>query len=104
MTAIVLCYGYSSFRPWDIETFFTYYAMVIFAPILFIFWKVLRGTKVVPSAKADLIWERIGLDVYESTFIDPPSGFWKHIADITRWNRSSEDVEAKERKKNASRV
>merc|ERR1712217_78025 len=36
---VVLCFGYTSFYPWNINSFFSTYVMVGVAPILFIFWK-----------------------------------------------------------------
>jgi yeast amino acid transporter len=79
MCLVVLFYGYSSFKPWSVENFFIYYTMLILAPILFIFWKVVKKTKFVKPLEADLVWERPVIDAYEETFIDPPVGFWTEM-------------------------
>jgi amino acid transporter len=82
MTAVVFCYGYSSFKPWSVESFFTYYTMVILAPILFFGWKFLKGTRFVKPTEADLVWERPLVDAYEETFTSDPAGFWLEMVQI----------------------
>lgn len=79
MCLIVLFYGYSSFTPWDVSTFFTYYTMLILAPILFIGWKLVHRTKFVKSTEADLVWEAPVIDAYEASFVNPPVGFWTEM-------------------------
>jgi amino acid transporter len=79
MIMIVFCYGYTAFAPWSVETFFIYYTMLIVAPILFIFWKLLHRTKFVKPTEADLVWEKPTIDAYEATFVDPPVGFWTEL-------------------------
>ncbi|KAK3670370.1 hypothetical protein LTR78_009723 [Recurvomyces mirabilis] len=87
MVCIVSCYGYSSFTPWSVSTFFSYYTMVIVSPALFIIWKVLKRTKFVKPHEADLMWERPVIDAYEGTFIDPPVGFWTEMLDLVGLGR-----------------
>jgi amino acid transporter len=82
MIFIVFTYGYSSFSPFDVTSFFTYYAMLILAPILFVTWKLIKRTRFVPASKADLIWERPIVEAYEATFIDPPSSFWTEMLQL----------------------
>ncbi|PPJ50807.1 hypothetical protein CBER1_06487 [Cercospora berteroae] len=79
MSMVVCCYGYSAYAPWNVESFFIYYAMLILAPILFIGWKVIKRTRFIGAHEADLIWERPTIDAYEATFIDPPNGFWREM-------------------------
>lgn len=79
MCLIVLFYGYSSFTPWDVSTFFTYYTMLILAPILFIGWKLIHRTKFIKSTEADLVWEAPVIDAYEASFLNPPVGFWTEM-------------------------
>lgn len=79
MIMIVGCYGYTSFAPWSVQNFFIYYTMVIVAPILFVFWKLLKRTKFVKPVDADLVWERPTIDAYEASFMDPPVGFWTEL-------------------------
>jgi amino acid permease len=47
LTCVVTCYGYPVFLPgrWSIVTFFTFYLMVLAAPVLFFGWKLFRKTK-----------------------------------------------------------
>lgn len=82
MVTVVFCYGYSSFKPWSVDSFFTYYTMLILAPVLFIGWKLIKRTKLVKSTEADLVWERPVVDSYEATFVDPPVGFWREMLQL----------------------
>ncbi|PLB54902.1 amino acid transporter [Aspergillus steynii IBT 23096] len=79
---IVIFYGYESFRPWDLGTFFSNYTLVILAPILYSFWKILKRTKIVSPREADLVWERPIVDSYEASMISKPQGFW---AETLQW-------------------
>lgn len=79
MTFIVFCYGYSSFKPWDLKSFWWNYTMVILAPILFGFWKVVKKTRFVRASEIDLVWEAPIVDSYEATFIERPLGFWEEM-------------------------
>ena len=92
MTLVVLCYGYSSLGPvFSISSFFSYYTMVGIAPILFIFWKVLKRTRFVKPIEADLVWERPIVDAYEETFISPPIGFWTEMLQLFGIGRGKKD-------------
>lgn len=88
MIFVVCTYGYSSYLPWSVESFFTYYTMLILAPILFVFWKVVHRTSFVPASKADLVWERPIIDTYESTFYSPPVGFWRELLQLVGLGRT----------------
>ncbi|CAK4031872.1 amino acid permease [Lecanosticta acicola] len=88
MIMIVTCYGYSSYAPWSTENWFIYYAMVIVAFATFTFWKLIKRTKFVKPAEADLVWERPTIDAYEATFIDPPIGFWRELLQLVGIGRS----------------
>ena len=79
---MTLFYGYSAFRPWSVSKFFENYTIVIVDPILYIFWKVFKKTKIVGKYEADLVWERPTVDAYEATFIDPPVGFWREMGQL----------------------
>lgn len=61
--------------------------MVIVAPVLFVFWKLLKRTKFVRSADADLVWERPIVDAYEASFISPPVGFWTEMLQLVGFRR-----------------
>ncbi|KAJ2904340.1 hypothetical protein MKZ38_008256 [Zalerion maritima] len=76
---VVLFFGYSSFTPWSVDTFFSYYTMVIVAPILFIGWKIINKTKFVGAREADLVWDAPIIDAYEARITTPPVGFWTEI-------------------------
>ncbi|EXJ58527.1 hypothetical protein A1O7_05953 [Cladophialophora yegresii CBS 114405] len=91
MSAIVVFYGYSSFTPWDVATFFSYYTMVIVAPVLYLGWKLVKRTKVVHPAEADLVWERPVVDAYEASFISPPVGFWTEMMQLVGIKRDRKD-------------
>jgi amino acid transporter len=81
MTCVVCCYGYSTFLPgkFTVGGFFTYYTMVLAAPVLFFGWKFLKRTKFIKAHEADLIWDRPVIDAYEATFTEYTPGFWTEI-------------------------
>lgn len=82
MTLTVATYGYTTFLPggwWSISTFFSYYTMCFVCPILWLFWKLLKRTKVIPAHETDLVWERPVIDAYEATFTEEPMGFWEEM-------------------------
>ncbi|OAP60691.1 hypothetical protein AYL99_05693 [Fonsecaea erecta] len=91
MTVIVIFYGYSAFTPWDVGTFFSYYTMVIVAPVLYLGWKLIKRTKTVSPLEADLVWERPVVDAYEATFISPPVGFWTEMMQLVGLKRAQKD-------------
>ncbi|KAB8230846.1 AAT family amino acid transporter [Aspergillus alliaceus] len=90
---IVIFYGYSSFVPWDISNFFTHYTMVILAPLLYLYWKIFKCTKVTGSLEADLVWERPMIDTYEAGLVSPPSGFWEEIIEMVGCKKTSKQKE-----------
>lgn len=81
-TFIVFTYGYSSFKPFSVENFFIYYAMLILAPILYFSWKIIHRTKVVPSLEVDLVWDAPLIDLYEESFIEAPVSFWYEMMQL----------------------
>ncbi|KAF2093969.1 hypothetical protein NA57DRAFT_47448 [Rhizodiscina lignyota] len=87
MFTVVMCYGYSAFKPWDVTTFFTDYTMVGVAPILFVGWKLIKRTKPVRSHEADLVWEAPIIDAYEATFYEKPLGFWIELVQMVGFRR-----------------
>lgn len=66
--------------------------MLLVAPFTFTFWKVLKRTKVVKAAEADLVWEAPLIDAYEASFTSPPVGFWTEMSQLFGFNRSKKDV------------
>ncbi|KIV86968.1 hypothetical protein PV11_02542 [Exophiala sideris] len=91
MTLVVTFYGYSAFTPWDVATFFSYYTMVIVAPVLFVVWKLIKRTKFVRSAEADLVWETPIVDAYEASFLSPPVGFGTEMLQLIGLRRNKKD-------------
>ncbi|OPB42525.1 Amino acid transporter [Trichoderma guizhouense] len=85
-------YGYEAFMPWDVSAFFRNYTMQLLAPILFIFWKVVKRTRVVRPSELDLVWQKPTIDAYESHFIDPPTGFWTEMLQLVRIKRNKKDA------------
>ncbi|KAH6898077.1 amino acid permease/ SLC12A domain-containing protein [Thelonectria olida] len=81
LTAVVCTYGYSVFLPgnWDVGTFFTYYTMLLIAPILYLGWKFLKGTRLIKAHEADLVWEKPAIDAYEAAYDEPDVGFWYEV-------------------------
>lgn len=82
MITIVFTYGYSSFAPFSVGSFFSYYTMLILAPINFIAWKLIKKTKFVKASQADLVWERPIVDAYEESFLSPPVSFWVEMGQL----------------------
>ncbi|KAL0934472.1 uncharacterized protein CTRU02_211271 [Colletotrichum truncatum] len=82
MVIVVLCYGYTSFDPFDVGSFFIHYTMVFLTPVLFFFWKFYKGTKWLKPEELDLIWEAPQVTAYEEILqeVDPPVGFWRDVA------------------------
>lgn len=97
---VCLTYGYTSFTPWDVGTFFSYYAMVILAPVLFIAWKLIKRTKVIKPLEADLIWEAPIIDAYEADFLNAPAGFWTEMVQMFGFKKEA----TKERRKSSVAV
>ena len=91
MIVIVFTYGYSSFKPWSADLFFSSYTMLLIAPITFTFWKVLKGTKFIKPHEADLVWERPIVDAYEASFLSPPVGFWTEMLQLVGIGRKFKD-------------
>jgi amino acid transporter len=87
---VVFVYGYSTFKPgnFTLEGFFTYYTMVIVAPILFTFWKLFKKTKWLSPHEVDLVWDAPLIDAYEASFITPPVGFWTEMLQLVGLKRS----------------
>lgn len=82
MTLIVFTYGYSSFVPWSVSSFFIYYSMLLLALILFIAWKVWHRTRWIRPREMDRNWEAGAISTYEALEEDKPTGFWSEIVDM----------------------
>ncbi|KAJ5905754.1 uncharacterized protein N7473_002670 [Penicillium subrubescens] len=92
MTCVVCCYGYSTFLPgkFTVGGFFTYYTMVLAAPVLFFGWKIFKRTKFIKATEADLIWDRPVIDAYEATFTEYSPGFWTEILQMFGFRRKKQ--------------
>lgn len=90
---VVFFYGYSSFTPWSVSNFFTYYTMVIVVPLLFIGWKLVKKTRMVRPEEADLVWERPVVEAYEATFINEPLGFWTEMLQLVGFRRDLKEIQ-----------
>ena len=81
MTVVIPCYGYKCFQPWAVSSFFQNYTMQIVAPVLFVFWKLVKRTRMLKPSEVDLVWERPAIDAYEASFTDRPRGLWGELFD-----------------------
>lgn len=54
--------GWNSFVPWDTRDFVTNYFGVVFGPFMFVLWKVVKRTKMVKPAEADLVSGKAEID------------------------------------------
>jgi amino acid transporter len=90
MTKVVFVYGYTTFLPgsWSVGDFFTYYTMVLVAPVLFFGWKVVKRSKFVKPHEADLIWDRPVIDAYEDSFTEYAPGFWTEVFQMFGFRRN----------------
>ncbi|KAF2870527.1 histidine permease [Massariosphaeria phaeospora] len=90
LVCIVFCYGYAVFLPghWTLADFFSSYTMVGVAPIMFVTWKLIHRTKIIPSSQVDLTWDAPLIDAYEASFISPPVGFWTEMIQLVGFRRN----------------
>ena len=88
-TLIVFFLGYTVFKPFDVTGFFQNYTMQIVSPLLFVFWKVFKKTRMVRPHEADLIWEAPVIDRYEASFKGEPVGFWTELGELVGIKRKS---------------
>jgi amino acid transporter len=93
MILVVGSYGYSSFMPWDVDTFLTYYMMVFVSIVLFVGWKLIKRTKFLGPKEIDLIWEAPIVTAYEEIMSvqEPPVGFWAEIFQVVNIRKLKSD-------------
>ncbi|CAG7558822.1 unnamed protein product [Fusarium equiseti] len=96
LICVVFCYGYTTFLPGNFtpDGFFTYYTMLIIAPITFFGWKFTKKTKFIKPSEADLVWERPQIDAYEAAFEEVPVGFWTEIIQLFGFKRNKSNATA----------
>ncbi|KEY66654.1 hypothetical protein S7711_01946 [Stachybotrys chartarum IBT 7711] len=93
LITVTFFYGYASFGPWNVESFFRNYTMQIVAPLLFIFWKLYKRTKFLKPREVDLVWERPIVDRYEASLTTPPTGFWREMGALVGIGRKRKNVD-----------
>ncbi|KAI8228367.1 General amino acid permease AGP2 [Colletotrichum sp. SAR 10_86] len=71
---IAICSGYTTFiGDFSAATFFTRYTMVLFAPVSYCGWKLIKRTRIIPAKEVDLVWERPEIDAYEANLEEDKS-------------------------------
>lgn len=84
---VVCAYGYSIYLPgsWNTGTFFSFYTMLLIAPVNYFGWKFVKKTKLVSPTECDLVWDLPAIERHEQDCIaDKPifsvrGSFKKHI-------------------------
>ncbi|KAK3191307.1 hypothetical protein K4F52_002517 [Lecanicillium sp. MT-2017a] len=76
---LVFCFGYKSFTPWDVSSFFLSYTMLLFNPICFVFWKLFKKTTWLRPNEVDLKWEADAIALYEEMERESPTTFWREM-------------------------
>lgn len=81
MLLVVLCYGYSTLKPFSLKNFLIDYILVLMMPVLYGGWKFFHKTKLVKPSEADLIWDSLEITAYEeaTSVTDRPAGFWRDV-------------------------
>lgn len=77
MTVVLFAYGYGSFRPWNIQSFFLNYTMLPFNVVLYVGCKVVNRTKWIRPTETDLKWEADITAAYEAVETEPINTFWE---------------------------
>ncbi|KAI8289312.1 General amino acid permease [Colletotrichum sp. SAR11_57] len=72
--SIAICSGYTTFfGDFSAATFFTRYTMVLFAPVSYCGWKLIKRTRIIPAKEVNLVWERPEIDAYEASLEEEKS-------------------------------
>lgn len=89
LTLVLFTFGYTSFvfKPWDNMTFFSYYLLLLLAPVTYGFWKLFKRTKVVKPEDMDLVWERPAVDAHEASLVGNDIGFWGEMSQLIGMKR-----------------
>lgn len=94
MVLVTLFYGYTAFRSPSLAPFFFHYTMVIVNPLLYLGWKVFKGTRLVSLKELDLVWERPVIDAYEASLTEPPTTFMSEMAGLFKRTPKKESDES----------
>ncbi|MCJ1395500.1 hypothetical protein MMC18_008386, partial [Xylographa bjoerkii] len=64
--------GYTVFLPgqWDLPTFFFSYTMIGVFPVLFVFWKLSKGTKLLKPVEVDLLQDLDEIEEYTRNYVE----------------------------------
>jgi len=89
MIAILLGYGYTSFTPWNLESFFLSYTMLGFNIILYIGWKVVKKTRWLRPHEVDLKWEADLISAYEAVETEKITTFWREMLDLVMFRKKT---------------
>ncbi|KAI1099521.1 amino acid permease/ SLC12A domain-containing protein [Jackrogersella minutella] len=94
MVTVVCTYGYTTFLPgeWDVKSFFTYYAMVLIDPVLYLGWKLWHRTPFVKPEEADLRWIAPSIDAYEAAYSEEAPGFVSEIVQMFGFRRKKAET------------
>ena len=87
MSVMLVLYGYGSFRPWSVETFFLSYTMLGFNVVLFVGWKIAKRTRWIRPGEADLKWEADVTAAYETVETAPIITFWREMLALFTFGR-----------------
>lgn len=93
MTLMVLCYGYGSFTPWNLESFFLSYTMLAFNLVLFVGWKIVKKTRWLRPHEVDLAWEADVVAAYEAVETEPVNSFWREMLDMVLFRKRSNSLQ-----------
>ena len=86
LVCVEVFYGYAVFLPgrWDIKTFCSNYAMALLAIGFFAGWKLIKRTRFVSPAEADLVWARPAIDRHEATMGEEDVGVHIQLMQMLR--------------------
>lgn len=64
--------GYTVFLPgqWDTTTFVFSYFMCALFPVLFVGWKLVKGTRRVRAGRVDLNWGQAEIEEYQREYVE----------------------------------
>jgi amino acid transporter len=81
---VIFFSGWNTFKPFDVQGFVTSYFGVAFAAFMFVFWKVVKKTKFVKPAEADLFSGKAEVDLECKHWDENPG---KERSEMTRLER-----------------
>ncbi|OJJ42154.1 hypothetical protein ASPZODRAFT_105698 [Penicilliopsis zonata CBS 506.65] len=79
---VIGTFGYTSFQPFDTESFFSCYAMALLSIVFFLGWTLVTRRGFHDPRTIDLVWECPRVDVYEATTLEEESTFWQEMGQL----------------------